>query len=154
MCTGCDGEILCVVGPPSAKLLRVSNTNVTTVESEGQGWPYFCFKPDINIICGVVYHLQLRSHCNPQHVLTQTTSNTAIFSSSSEAGPIFNQCFVLQKQQRFYLFMLKVVITCFIWVSLKFWTNLRMIKNQYVVLATLLSHGIKVVRKKGNDQFA
>ena len=38
-----DGEILCGVGPPSAKLLHVSNLNVTAVESEGEGWPYFCF---------------------------------------------------------------------------------------------------------------
>ena len=42
-----DGEILCGVGPPSAKLLHVSNSNVTAVESEGDGWPYFCFKPVI-----------------------------------------------------------------------------------------------------------
>ena len=38
-----DSEILCGVDPPSAKLLHVSNSNVTAVESEGEGWPYFCF---------------------------------------------------------------------------------------------------------------
>ncbi|CAH3141034.1 unnamed protein product, partial [Porites lobata] len=32
-----DGEILCGVGPPSAKLSRVSNSNATAVESEGEG---------------------------------------------------------------------------------------------------------------------
>ena len=42
-----DGEIMCGVGPPSAELLHVSNSNVTAVESEGEGWPYFCFKSDI-----------------------------------------------------------------------------------------------------------
>ena len=43
-----DGEILSGVGPPSAKLLCVSNSNTVddddAVESEGEGWPYFCFK--------------------------------------------------------------------------------------------------------------
>ena len=38
-----DGEILCGVGPPSAQLLHVSKSNVTAVESEGEGWPYFNF---------------------------------------------------------------------------------------------------------------
>ena len=42
-----DGEILSGVGPPSAKLSCVSNSNATAVESEGEGWPYFCFKSDI-----------------------------------------------------------------------------------------------------------
>ena len=42
-----DGEILCGVGLPSVQLLHVSNSNVTAVESEGEGWPYFCFKSDI-----------------------------------------------------------------------------------------------------------
>ena len=42
-----DGEILSGVGPPGAQLLHVSNSNVTAVESEGEGWPYFCFKSDI-----------------------------------------------------------------------------------------------------------
>ena len=49
-----DGEILCGVGPPSAKLLHVSNSNVTAVESEGEGWPYFCFKPVIYYLLGCV----------------------------------------------------------------------------------------------------
>ena len=42
-----DGEILSSVGPPSAKLLCVSNSNATAVESGGEGWPYFRFKCDI-----------------------------------------------------------------------------------------------------------
>ena len=49
-----DGEILCGVGPPSAKLLHVSNSNVTAVESEGEGWSYFCFKPVIYYLLGCV----------------------------------------------------------------------------------------------------
>ena len=36
-----DGEILCGVGPPSAQVLHVSKSDVTAVESEGEGWPYF-----------------------------------------------------------------------------------------------------------------
>ena len=41
-----DGEILSGVGPPSAKLLCVSNSNATAVESGGEGWSYFRFKCD------------------------------------------------------------------------------------------------------------
>ena len=65
-----DGEILCVVGPPSAKLSRVSNSNATAVESEGEGWPYFCFKSDNNLyyLSTDMYHLQLKFHCSPQYV--------------------------------------------------------------------------------------
>ena len=64
-----DGEILSGVGPPSAKLSCVSNSNATAVESEGEGWPYFCFKSDnLYYLSTVVYHLQLKFHCSPQHV--------------------------------------------------------------------------------------
>ena len=64
-----DGEILCGVGLPSAQLLHVSNSNVTAVESEGEGWPYFCFKSDnLYYLSTVVHHLQLQFHCSPQHV--------------------------------------------------------------------------------------
>ena len=64
-----DGEILSGVGPPSAKLSRVSNSNATAVESEGEGWPYFCSKADnLYYLSTVVYHLQLKFHCSPQHV--------------------------------------------------------------------------------------
>ena len=45
-----DGEILCGVGPPSAQLLHVSKSNVTAVESEGEGWPYFHFFFALNLL--------------------------------------------------------------------------------------------------------
>ena len=38
-----------------------------------------------------------------------------IFSSSSEARNFSTRVFVLQKKKGFHLFVLKVVMTCFIW---------------------------------------
>ena len=45
-----DGEILCGVGPPSAQLLHVSKSNVTAVESEGEGWPFLIFFFALNLL--------------------------------------------------------------------------------------------------------
>ena len=50
--------------------------------------------------------------------------------------------FVLQKKKGFHLFVLKVVMTCFIWVSLKSLEKLKNDKN--VLCATFLVHGIEV----------
>ena len=49
---------------------------------------------------------------------------------------------VLQKQKGFHPFVLKVVMTCFIWVSLKILEKLKNDKN--VLCATFRVHGIKV----------
>ena len=54
--------------------------------------------------------------------------------------------FVLLKKKGFHLFVLKVVMTCFIWVSLKILEKLKNDKN--VLCATFLVHSKGIVRKK------
>ena len=60
--------------------------------------------------------------------------------------------FVLLKKKGFHLFVLKVVMTCFIWVSLKFQKNLRMTRMSFAQHFSFMAQ--RYSDEKGDDQFA